>query len=1085
MSQLGGTGEEEGGLADLRDFVDGATDDEAAELEVEEEELEPVDPWAEYYQEREDDELLPEPQRGGSLARGRQGVRAGAPGSSPSDRSSSSAKAKASASGHDKDKAQRRPRGNLPPAPTFDGDRRKDPKCFRKYASKVDSYVEIAKNIIDDAEIGLRLHAALDGEDKFNEKRMHKVGSAMKGFFKLGQTLNDKSYTLVEVIDLMDKAARRCKEADLTIPDEVMVYFLFEHTAMSTERQANLLLRTGGEYHWKKIKQAVELLYQGVVVRGNREGREPPVRRQRAAHEAQQWDYGDLRIPSVAATDEQIQTWIADYDPIEALADADVDELPEEAAAKAKREAAKLAAKPAGKSEVVVEPTDMNFATTHYYEPNTSERFPCTVSNDYGQHRADKGTHTRHHARPRRSFFEPQDTKDGPDRKDLQPVRVTVMSCDTEPVCDDWVANGSGREGDPWVGATYFFGKGANPDSINFPAVADRVEVKLHDGSYVEARAREVREASSKKVHHFDLSSKQCLDVPVSKRKGQFVIPVGEFGFVKRQVLEAWERLAEMLIDVMDLASRYARVHEVTRWAKHRRPTLMAYAEAIIAQDTTPDTMPATAPPATTKPPGQIPRLAKTPYPKSPEHCMHPPDLARRLGNQHGRFQECLQCGTVWKGLVYRVPISHEEGKDSFKKLCDCYSSSPASTASPATGAATSTRPETANKKGRPASSTAPQRSSASSETADLKERERIKTEAARRLEAKRRQKAKEAREAREAAQVFEDEEQLERAEEEKYMSNRGVVHHRIDLPEETDESVVLVRLMNGVKNALAASRLHHSVVEARLDGCTWPRHSFAYDVVEVLGGDSYVSVRATGHWDLKVLQPMDVRSGLDLSKAWFHDWLRRTLGRCPARLVVIELPWPSYRQLDTHRGEDDPYYGEEKKYRDLVRDVIVDQRGRGGHVLAEIHGGGHIAEHETATTFVKQGFAARPIEVKFVATHPELVEHLAGYCRQRERPGQPATTMYPPDLGDAICRSYLDMIAAEDCASRATWQASLPRAVCYVDVTRTEADWREVMEHVKELLGRKTQASMHVHPETELYRKIEALVPRQLLFVQ
>ncbi|CAE7177640.1 unnamed protein product [Symbiodinium microadriaticum] len=286
---------------------------------------------------------------------------------------------------------------------------------------------------------------------------------------------------------------------------------------------------------------------------------------------------------------------------------------------------------------------------------------------------------------------------------------------------------------------------------------------------------------------------------------------------------------------------------------------------------------------------------------------------------------------------------------------------------------------------------------------------------------------------------------------------------------------------MNGVKNALAASRLHRSVVEARLDGCTWPRHSFAYDVVEVLGGDSYVSVRATGHWDLKVLQPIDVRSGLDLSKPWFHDWLRRTLARCPARLVVIEIPWPSYRQLDTHRGGDDPYYGEEKKYRDLVRDVIADQRGRGGHVLAEIHGGGHTDEHETATTFVKQGFAARPLEVKFVATHPELVEHLEGYCRQE----QPATMVYPPDLGDAICRSYLDMIAAEDYASRATWQTSLPRAVYYVDVTRTEADWREVMEHVKELLGRKTQASMHVHPETELYRKIEALVPWQLLFVQ
>ena len=93
------------------------------------------------------------------------------------------------------------------------------------------------------------------------------------------------------------------------------------------------------------------------------------------------------------------------------------------------------AAKPAGKNEVVVESADMNFATTHYYEPNTSERFPCTVSNDYWQYMIDKGIYVRHHVRPRRSFFEPQDTKDGPDRKDLQPVRVTVMSCDTEPVC--------------------------------------------------------------------------------------------------------------------------------------------------------------------------------------------------------------------------------------------------------------------------------------------------------------------------------------------------------------------------------------------------------------------------------------------------------------------------------------------------------------------------------------------------------------------------------------------------------------------------------------------------------------------------
>ena len=98
-------------------------------------------------------------------------------------------------------------------------------------------YMELARKIIDDSEIGLRLHAAFEGEamdylkdvpaktfgvpegwkillrvlkDKFDETKMSKVGSAMRNFFKLN--LNDKQYTLREVADAMDKAARQCRE---------------------------------------------------------------------------------------------------------------------------------------------------------------------------------------------------------------------------------------------------------------------------------------------------------------------------------------------------------------------------------------------------------------------------------------------------------------------------------------------------------------------------------------------------------------------------------------------------------------------------------------------------------------------------------------------------------------------------------------------------------------------------------------------------------------------------------------------------------------------------------------------------------
>lgn len=45
-------------------------------------------------------------------------------------------------------------RGNLPNALPFDGDRRKDPKRFRQWLAKVDSYIAIAEKIIGQDEFG-------------------------------------------------------------------------------------------------------------------------------------------------------------------------------------------------------------------------------------------------------------------------------------------------------------------------------------------------------------------------------------------------------------------------------------------------------------------------------------------------------------------------------------------------------------------------------------------------------------------------------------------------------------------------------------------------------------------------------------------------------------------------------------------------------------------------------------------------------------------------------------------------------------------------------------------------------------------
>ena len=246
--------------------------------------------------------------------------------------------------------SQRKPRGNLPQAPKFSGDRKADPACFKKYANTVDSYVAIAEKIINPGEIGLRLHAALEGEaesyledvparafgeadgwkvllrvlrEKFDETKMAKVGTAMKNFFKLqleNKESKEKAMTMRDVVDLMDKAARQCRDAGLTIPDAVMVYFFFEHSNASHERQANLLLRTNGAYDWSLIKKAVDLLYPTVTVRPGATAGKGGYGRARGAHEVQNdaWS-GDWPMPE--ATDPQLDEWLEYYDPVEHIAE--------------------------------------------------------------------------------------------------------------------------------------------------------------------------------------------------------------------------------------------------------------------------------------------------------------------------------------------------------------------------------------------------------------------------------------------------------------------------------------------------------------------------------------------------------------------------------------------------------------------------------------------------------------------------------------------------------------------------------------------------------------------------------------------
>ena len=134
----------------------------------------------------------------------------------------------------------------------------------------------------------------------------------------------------------------------------------------------------------------------------------------------------------------------------------------------------------------------------------------------------------------------------------------------------------------------------------------------------------------------------------------------------KTQPSGQWRRLVMQLNFVMNLAAKWVTSNLAIREVKHRAPALMGYAEAMIkeeirqAQETT---LPRTLPPSTTAAPGQTSRVIKQLYPVPTDMCPHEVEHARRIGNKHGKFLECVMCGTVKKALdaEYVIPISGEK----------------------------------------------------------------------------------------------------------------------------------------------------------------------------------------------------------------------------------------------------------------------------------------------------------------------------------------------------------------------------------------------------------------------------------------
>ena len=119
----------------------------------------------------------------------------------------------------------------------------------------------------------------------------------------------------------------------------------------------------------------------------------------------------------------------------------------------------------------------------------------------------------------------------------------------------------------------------------------------------------------------------------------------------RRAVLEAWRRLILAIDWLTHLVREMQNKNSGTEELSNRFTTVLSMITASEARDSGVPTVSATSPGRTG---------AMTFFPVRPDQCEHPRASQARYGNQTGRYRECKECGSRWKGTDWRNPITGE-----------------------------------------------------------------------------------------------------------------------------------------------------------------------------------------------------------------------------------------------------------------------------------------------------------------------------------------------------------------------------------------------------------------------------------------
>ena len=483
------------------------------------------------------------------------------------------------------------------------------------------------------------------------------------------------------------------------------------------------------------------------------------------------------------------------------------------------------------------------------------------------------------------------------------------------------------------------------------------------------------------------------------------------------------------VIALFHMGRRWTVNNLMLREMQHRAPALMGYMDGIIQEEIgqaqiggPPITLPSTAAGMS-----MTGRTLRTHYPLPPHSCPHEANHARKIGNNHGRFRECLACGTVWKALDkdYFVPLT--------KEAVPIYATQH--------GIQKSSR-----RKGR----------SPDSRGLLLRVGQLLLTFVAAGFGNIRDRPWPEELGLFTGADSSQGSTNYPRIGGVGAGGDDGRCHDAtVDDLVKPLSNGIRKRLKHISRKALQMSRSSQELIGEQSARARWPKRGFRFDLVEIFGGTSMISIRGVQAWGLRVLQPVDIRSGCDLRVRTNRRWLLRQLDKWNPRLAVVEYPCTPWSVLQRNVNyRDDPeglirIQEADRPFLKLTNDIFRSQLRRGGHALTENPATADSQRqpeimqlrndfYETTSCMCRFGMVGKrglPMmkRVRWIGTHPILIDALDRQCLRDheheavEGSNTSSSAAYPPDLGDTICRAYIQLVQEEDFGVQYNWDTYQP----------------------------------------------------------